>query len=253
MNAARLQALAATPLVPSNVPLYKQLGHILREAILGNRVAVGEMLPTEQALIERYGVSRVTVRQALQELTADGLIRRQRPKGSVVVRNRPRAGSGWTFELLQDVVAFGEQTRVRIISFAESPAPAEVSRTFGFAYPVKLPRVYGLRLLKGEPLSEFTFWLTPTVASQLTRDDLTQPTLFSVIESRLGIRLCEADQTVWCEPAGKQLASLLRMRRSAPVLGIQRVYMAEGRMPVEVAVSRFRGDRYQLHHALRRM
>jgi GntR family transcriptional regulator len=241
------------PLLRGSVPLYRQLLDLLRQSILHGQVSVGETLPTEQALIELYGVSRITVRQALRELEAEGLIRRNRPKGSVVVRDRSGSGHRWTFESLQDVVAFAEQTSVRIASFLQKPAPEDIAEIFGVQQKTKLPRVHGMRFLRGEPLSEFFFWLAPSVASQLNRRDVDSPALFAVIESRLGVRLVEAEQIVWCERAGRELAQQLNIRPSAPVLAVQRTYMAAGRTPVEVAISRFAGSRYRLRHVLRRL
>jgi GntR family transcriptional regulator len=135
----------------------------------------------------------------------------------------------------------------------QKQAPGEIAEIFGVAEGAKLPRVHGMRFLKGEPLSEFFFWLAPTIASQLTRRDLNSPALFSVIETRLGVRLVEAEQVVWCERAGRDLATHLNIRPSAPVLAIQRTYMAAGRTPVEVAISRFAGNRYRLRHVLSRL
>lgn len=241
------------PLLRGSVPLHRQLSQLLRSAILGGDWSVGQALPTERALASSHGVSRITVRHALADLESDGLVRRKRPTGNVVASNRPRRDSVWSFDSLQDVVAFGERTRVRILSFAKQPPPKDVARTFGCADATPLPCVHGVRLLDDAPLSEFHFWIAPSVAAQLTGDDLRQPTLFSAIESRLGIRLVEARQTVWCEPAGRSLARQLRMRAGAPVLGIRRVYVAEQGVPVEIAISRFNGGRYQLHHVLSRL
>jgi len=216
------------------------------------RLAVGASLPTERELAARYGVSRITVRHALRDLELAGLVRRSRPTGNVVASNRARPANAWSFESLQDIVAFGEQTQVRILSFAQRRAPQAIAATFRTSGQDRLACVHGLRLLGKQPLSEFFFWMTPAVASQLTPADLLQPTLFSVIETRLAIRLVEARQTVWCESAGKRLSKLLRTRATAPVLAIQRLYIAEGGLPVEVAISRFEGRRYRLKHVLTR-
>jgi GntR family transcriptional regulator len=240
------------PLLRGTVPLYRQLAQILRTAITSRQLAIGQTLPTEKEMAERYAVSRITVRQALQEIEAEGLVRRNRPRGNVVLSQQPRLANAWTLDSLQDIVAFAAHTKVRILSFAEQSAPELVSKIFGFNSSTELPCIHGLRLLKGEPLSEFYFWLSPNVANQLTPDDLVGPTLFSVIESRLGIRLIEADQTVWSERAGAKLAKLLNSRADDPVLAIRRIYRSEDGIPVEVAISRFHGSRYQLHHVLKR-
>lgn len=235
------------------VPLHRQLSHSLRSAILAGEWAVGQRLPTERALASLHDVSRITVRHALADLAAEGLVRRNRPTGNVVASARPTRDGAWTFDTLHDVVAFGERTRVRILSFGPQAPPEQVVRIFAFEAALRLPCVHGVRSLDGTPLGEFHLWIAPDIAERLTRDDLHQPTLFSAIESRLGIRLVEAQQTVWCEPAARSLARRLRMRPGAPVLGIRRVYMGEQGVPVEVAISRFHGGRYQLHHVLSRL
>lgn len=235
------------------MPLHRQLRDVLRKQIANGRLKVGETLPTEHALAATFGVSRITVRHALSELERDGLVRRRRPTGNVVASNRPHPANAWSFESLQDIVAFGERTRVEILSFGNVRAPGDIAQVFGKRGGSLIPCVHGLRLMNATPLSEFRFWITPSVASELTREDLLQPTLFSVIESRLGLRLVRAEQTVWCEPAGADVARKLRMRPTAPVLAIRRVYVAEGGIPVEIAISRFHGSRYRLHHVLHRV
>jgi GntR family transcriptional regulator len=244
---------AITPLVRGNVPLHRQLKRLLHDAIHGGRLRSGDTLPTERELAIRHGVSRITVRHALRDLESEGLVRRSRPKGNVVAGGTAPAGNAWSFDSLQDILTFGEQTRVRIFSFSPKPAPEDVAAIFGLDSGVLLPCVHGMRMLKSEPLSEFTFWITPTVASQLTREDVSQSILFSVLETRLGIRFIRAEQTVWSELAGARLAKLLRTGPKAPILAIRRVYVAEQGVPVEVAVSRFHGLRYRMHHVLSRL
>jgi DNA-binding GntR family transcriptional regulator len=248
-----MDAATPIPLVRGAVPLHRQLSDILRAAIVSGEWRVGDTLPTERTLATSHSVSRITVRHALADLESEGLVGRKRPTGNVVASNRPRSDNAWSFESLQDVVAFGEKTRVQILSYTKQQPPEDVAHLFGVPATTKLPCVHGVRSLEGVPLGEFYFWLTSSVGSQLSRHDLSHATLFSVIENRVGIRLVEAQQTVWCEPAGRRLARLLRMRPTAPVLAIRRVYLSDHRLPVEIAVSRFHGTRYQLHHVLKRL
>ena len=235
------------------MPLHRQLRDALSDEIVSGRLEVGQTLPTEHALAATFGVSRITVRHALSELERDGLVRRRRPTGNVVASNRPHPNNAWSFETLQDIVAFGERTHVEILSFGMQRAPADVARVFGMRGRASIHCVHGLRLMSSTPLSEFRLWIAHDIARELTLEDLHQPTLFSVIENRLGISLVRAEQTVWCEPAGRHVARKLRMRATAPVLAIRRVYVAAGGLPVEIAISRFHALRYRLHHVLHRV
>jgi GntR family transcriptional regulator len=252
MHSATARVLSGAPLLRSAAPLYRQIAQILRDAILDGRIRVGTTLPTELELERRFAVSRVTVRQALQQLEVEGLIRRRRAKGTVVVSDKPHGGESWAFDSLQDIVAFGEQTQVRLLSFEQRRPTRDVAAIFSTPPSMPLPCVHGVRLLKKAPLSEFRFWLTPRAAGLVSRVDLNRSTLFLVLESRLGVRLAEARQSVWAELAGSDVARTLRTRSTAPVLAIQRVYMTEGNVPIEVAISRFRADAYRLHQVLRR-
>lgn len=253
MDARTLDDFPVVPLVRGALPLYRQLGQVLRQAIASDRIVKGTRLPSEHELAERFRISRITVRQALQGLEAAGLIRRQRAKGTVVLGAPPPGKAGWAIDTLQDVVAFGNRTRVKVKGFRRAAVSAEIAALLGVRVGERVPCVRGLRTLDGVVLGEFSIHLTPTVGDRLTPWDLKQPTIFSAIQDRLGIPLVEAQQTVWADRAQRGLARTLRIRPGAPVLCVRRVYLAADQVPVEVAVTKFRADRYHLQHSLKRI
>lgn len=245
--------LPTMPLVRGPEPLYRQLAQLLRAAIANDRIARGALLPPEHELADRFRVSRITVRQALQNLEAEGLIRRERAKGTSVLGVPSSNTTGWVIVTLQDVVAFGERTRVKVKSFRRVSLPPDIAGLLNLRAGELVPCVRGLRTLEGVVLGEFSIYLTPTVGDRLTPEDLRQPTIFGVIQDRLGIPLVEARQTVWADRADLGLARTLKSRAGAPLLCVRRVYVTMDQVPVEVATTRFRADRYRLEQTLRRI
>ncbi len=156
MSVKPLADLPAGPLARGWVPLYRQLAQRLREAIARARLAKGSLLPSEHELAERFGVSRITVRQALHKLEADGLIRRQRPEGTVVIGIPPA------------------RTRVKVTSFGPEPVPPEVAGLIGIRAGPPVRSVRGLRLLDGATLGAFAIHLAPAVGERLTGWDIKQ-------------------------------------------------------------------------------
>jgi GntR family transcriptional regulator len=243
----------AVPLIHGPAPLYRQLSQVLRDAIATDRLSKGTLFPSEHELAERFRVSRITVRHALQGLEAEGLIRRRRAKGTVVLGMPLSGRTGWVVDTLQDVLAFGQRTRVKMKSFRKEAASPDVAALLGVRPGEPVPCVRGLRILDGAALGAFSIYLTPTVGERLTVRDVRQPTIFSAIQNRLGIPLVEARQIVWAERADRALARTLGIRAGDPTLCIQRIYLTADEVPVEVATTRYRADRYRLEHSLKRL
>lgn len=237
----------------SSMPLHHQLWDLLRSAITSGRVVKGTLLPSERELATQYGVSRITVRRALQTLAAEGYIQRQRPKGTIVISSRPQATAVWAIGSLDDVVAFGGDTRLMVRSYRLEPVTGEISSRLQLPPGDLVYCLRGIRLLDQQPLCQVRIYLPPTVGARLSRHDLVYPTVFAAIQDKLGIALREAQQTVSAERADEDFVRELGGKVGDPILHVERLYLSADQIPVELAITRFRGDRYRLSSRLTRL
>ncbi len=132
----------------SSAPRYMTLAETLRSGIASGNPAVGELLPTEHALTEQYGVSRHTVREALRLLAEAGLIARRRGAGTVVVASEARAGFAQRLGSVDDLMQYTRAARLKPIRQHTGPLDPAVARAFGVAPGSDYLHVHGLR---GQP------------------------------------------------------------------------------------------------------
>jgi GntR family transcriptional regulator len=239
----------------SSVPMYRQLEALLREQIQRGELKVGERIPSEVQLCERWDISRITTRQALAELERDGLLERVPGKGTFVRKPQGRvtrltrlAGFGENMEALglepgyETLKASNERVSLEVATRLQS------TRTKAFVIERTL-------LADGEPIGIHTSYLPLWVVDQgrggsLTREALNRGSLYRAIETD-GVRLQRADEIVEPSIAGKEEARRLGINEGELTLRVDRtVYDSEER-PVEYVILTYRADHYtyriQLH------
>ena len=167
---------AAAPRFASDeVPLYYQLGSILREKILSGSYAAGDRLPTEAELGDDFGISRITVRQALEALETEGLIRREKGRGTFVTGKRPFDGTLKMEGSLDDLIAMGLVTKVEVLDLQTVPASPEEAIALAVEPGALLTRCTRLRYNKSEPYSYIVNFL-PHEIGTVSYTHLTLPT-----------------------------------------------------------------------------
>lgn len=226
------------------IPLYYQIATILRERILSGELPSGAPLSGEEALGREYGVSRITVRRAFSVLEAEGLIVRQRGRGTFVgdrpVRVEPTRFSG----AMEDLISLGVSTRVRVHGFQTTVAPENVAAKLDLEEGEPVVRIDKARFIEGAPFSLVVNYLPEETGNRLSPADLTEKPLLVVLEEKLGIKADEAIQSIEATIAGAEVASLLEIRVGAPLLKVERtVFDIEGR-PVEHVSVLYRADKY---------
>ncbi len=235
-------------LVDGPVPKHVQL----REALLAamdDDLSPGAMIPSERELMVRHGVSRATVRAAIAGLVSDGRLAKVPGKGTVVTR--PRVESQLHLaSFTQDMRRRGHRPTTRLLSTDAEPADPTLAAVLDVETGASLWRIERLRLADDEPMAVETSWYSATAFPGLDAEDL-ESSLYAVLESRYGVVISGAEQTVWTEPADRTHARLLDAPTGAPLFVFDRVASSSER-PVERTVSRYRGDRYQLTMSLRR-
>ncbi len=235
-----------------HLPLYHRLGAILREKITSGEIGAGSRLPTESELMREYGLSRITVRQALTALEQDGLVQRFRGKGTFVRSSSRRGASLELTGFIEDLIAMGLQTRVRIVEFRDVPAPVVAAKALGVAPGSEVLLVRRVRSTGKNPFSYIIAYLPPDVGKRLTRGHLRATPLLKLLETRCHLELGEAHQAIKASLADAECSERLGVPIGAPLLLIERVVYAVDGRPVEYVTTYYRADRYTYRVKLKR-
>lgn len=225
----------------SPVPLYFQVAEQLEGAIRSGTLAPGDRISNEIALAGELGLSRPTMRQAIQLLVDKGLLVRKRGVGTQVVHGKIRRPVELT-SLHDDLVAAGERPATEVLALDTVPADDDAARRLGVDAGTSVWSLERLRWIGGEPLALMHNLLRTDVVA-LDEHDLETEGLYAVLRGR-GLRMRIAEQRIGARRADTREARLLQERRGAPLLTMERTaYDDEGRV-VEVGTHLYRPDRY---------
>ena len=230
------------------VPLYHQVYLILKEGIRSGTYGAGSALPIEHTLCEDFGVSRITVKRAMRELVNDGLVVRQRGKGTFVAENAPGPARNALDDLLQSVQAIGAATDVANLSSEILEPAVDVAAKLELSSQAKVFRSHQIRLSDGEPLAFIIAYVPEDVAKQLDPETENLPMLVRL--NMAGVPVARAEQEVTATLADPTIAVQLGIEVGAPLLKLTRLVFNDSNQPVEWLTSFYRGDRYAMRTSL---
>jgi len=231
----------ATPL-----PLYYQIAESLREAIRDLEAAPeGERaeLPTEVELCQRFGVSRGPVRQALQLLEREGLVSRERGRGTFVARRRLTHELTKLCSVTADMEARGWRPGARVLRAQAMKPPAHVRHALALGDGETVWEVYRLRLADDEPVSLQWCYVPCALTPGLPVQDLAG-SLWRIFSDQYGLKLAFAEQTLRARPATPDEARVLHIAKGDALFVITRTIYDEQGRAVQYLHSLWRGDRY---------
>jgi len=234
----------------SKLPLYHQLYEILRDNISRGEWQPGDMIPPESELIERYQVSRTTVRQVLDMLVNEGLIYRQQGRGTFVAHPTVEQALVRIISFTEDMRQRGFQPGTRVLSSALIPAPPDIAKKLEIEPGEELARLERLRLADGEPMSLEISHLIHRYCLGVLKGDYASNSLREMLERGYGIRLTHARQVIRATQASRDIARLLSIQPNAALLYIERVSYSQQNIPIEFLRIYYRGDRYALYNEL---
>ncbi len=232
------------------LPLYVQLKQALREDILAQRLHPQRPFPSERVLCARFHVSRMTVRQALVDLTREGLIYRRVGKGTFVsapkIDQQLKTLTGFS----QEMQLRGSKPASRVLEAKILPASQQVAEALHLSLGIEIVLLSRLRFADGIPLAVETVHLPHPFCPNLLRHDFAVESLYDVLEREYGYRLTRAEQTLEAALAGPREIGLLELVPPAAVLIMKRSTFTEQGVLIEYASSIYRGDRFKFHSAL---
>lgn len=225
----------------SPVPLYFQLSQQLEAAIERGRLAPGSLLGNEIELAGRLGLSRPTVRQAIQSLVDKGLLVRRRGVGTQVLHSQVRRPLELS-SLYDDLEAAGQRPATRVLRNTVEPATAQVAAALGVAEGADVRLVERLRYAHDEPMARLRNHL-PLQLLDCDTDQLESTGLYRMMRA-VGITLHSARQSVGARAADAGEARLLDEATGAPLLTMERTTFDDTGRAVEFGVHIYRASRY---------
>jgi GntR family transcriptional regulator len=226
------------------VPLYHQLQSILKAEIESRRWRPDEQLPNESRLAEQFGVSKITVRQALQNLAEQGYIRREQGRGTFVARRKfdegPRELTSFTEEMRRHDLAAASRVLEQYVT------EADVRIADALLLPLQSPIfvLKRVRLADGEPMSVQTTHIPAAFVPGLEIAE--DASLYEVLQNRYHLYPARARETYFAMLAEPSTAELLNVPAGSPVFAVERVTMLPNERPFEFVQSTVRGDRYTI-------
>jgi GntR family transcriptional regulator len=225
----------------SPVPLYYQLAQQLEAAIEHGALAPGNLLGNEIDLSTRLGLSRPTVRQAIQSLVDKGLLVRRRGVGTQVVHSQVKRPLELS-SLYDDLEAAGQGPSTRVVRNEREPAAPEVAAALGIAEGSEVIVLERLRLTHGQPVALLVNYL-PANLLDLDTGRLESTGLYRMMRAA-GITLHSARQTVGARSATAEEAGRLDEKEGAALLTMQRTAYDDTGRPVEYGTHIYRASRY---------
>ncbi|MFU8838966.1 MAG: GntR family transcriptional regulator [Thiohalomonadaceae bacterium] len=231
-------------LAESMLPLYMQIKEVLKQRILDGEYAPHTRLASESEMMKLFGVSRITVRQAMRDLHTEGLVFSVQGKGSFV--SKPKA-----VQDIQRLLGFGEamaakgyETSTKVLKIQSCKAPKGVASALQLGTGVEVVEVKRIRYLNREPVSVDHSFFPIDIGEALFGRDLARD-IFPMLENELGIPLGHAELRIEAVSADDELSAQLNVELNSPVLRINRLVVNANGNPVDFEYLSYRGDAYQ--------
>jgi GntR family transcriptional regulator len=232
------------------IPLYHQLYGLVKRKIEGGELRHGLLLPAEKELGAFFGVSRITIQRALDELEAEGYVARQRGRGTrVTYQHPPKILRAPLDRMLESLEIMGRDTQVRLLQFTRVVAPPRVADALQLAPEQLVDCAVRVRSTAGTPFAHYTSWTVP-LGRQLTAEALQSAPSRLELFRRLGVAIQEIDQVISAVAADATLAQRLHVRTGEPLLQVIRIAFDLRGKPIDYLLAAYRPDRFQYHMKL---
>jgi GntR family transcriptional regulator len=227
----------------SPLPLYFQIEEAIKQKIDKGEWESGSMISSEREFAENYEVSRMTVRQAINNLVNDGYLTRRKGKGTFVSGKKIEQKLLGLTSFTEDMKARGYKPASKLVSFQTVEANHKLAKALDISQNEEVYEIKRVRLANEIPMAiETTF--VPVQLIQLSEIHIKEGSLYSQVENA-GFHIDYATQSLEASIAREAESEILEIAKGAPVLLIQRQTFLTTGKPLEVVHSVYRGDRYK--------
>jgi GntR family transcriptional regulator len=236
----------------SPVPLYYQIAEYLQEQIAAGSLSSGARIASERELSQQFGVSRMTVRQAINHLQSTGLVEVQQGIGTFVARPKHTYDASHLFGFSEEMGRRGDHLESVVLEQAPVRPPQHVADLLGIAEHSPVVKVTRLRKINGEPVLLETSFLPSALCPGLESADLATRSLYGLLETQYGLSLLYTQQTMEYVPANEFEQEIFGIGPGAAMILLEGVTYGEENLPIECFKAAYRADRCKFHLQSRR-
>lgn len=226
----------------SHLPLHAQVEESLVRSIAGGALRPGARLLSEDSLVERYAVSRTTIRTAIQSLIARGLVEIRRGKGTFVTQPVITQELTELTGFVEDMQALGRDPSAQVLDRRIVAASETVARQLSLQRGTAVVRIQRVRLADCVPLSFDETYLPQDLGEKIMADDLENQPIFSLLEQKYSTPLLDAEYRLAAVASHGTVARALGINPGGPIFLIERTTYSDNRRPVDYERLYYRGD-----------
>jgi GntR family transcriptional regulator len=226
------------------IPLYSRVSSIIQNKILSGQYEARDKLPTEDELVEYFGVSKITVRNALALLEADGLIFRTRGKGTFVAPVIPETKQ--TIHTSLNKMAFAlergetKPLEIRTIKVGECRIPKDIRAFFKMTNNDEIGRIRRMTTIRNIPYF-FENFCPVDIARNITKKELSEEKLIlKLLKKKIGLKISKGEMFLQAVPAEPDISKILQCQSFDPLIHIQTYFWSEPEQPFAIANAYFR-------------
>jgi GntR family transcriptional regulator len=235
----------------SPIPLYFQLQEILRKKILRGQFKPGELIPTEKELQEKYGVSRITVRNAINGLVIENLLTKKQGRGTIVpLQPMLEDGNPKLQSFTEKMAKQGVKISSKVLDVLRIPATERITEHLRKNAGEEIIYLKRLRMVDEEPIALFENYICTSTG--VNENDDFNGSIYSLFEEKNDIKISCAERTIEAGIVRSEDAQLLGIAEGDPILIISYITYDSGNNPIEYAEGIYRADRYKYSIRLQR-
>jgi GntR family transcriptional regulator len=232
----------------SPTPLYHQVFLSLKAGIQRGEILDGALLPNELQLAELYRVSRITIKRALAELSAEGMVVRRRGIGTLVHSPPPQQPLvyGSFDSWIENLDALGRDVEVELLGVENVGADRQVAALLGLEVGAEVQRVVRLRKVGGVPFAHVVAWVPAAIAARYDHSALKSVQMMSLLE-RAGCRPASAEQWISAHASPPEVAAAFDMSSAEPIMLLEQVMRDEAGAAIQFLRAFYHGERFRYH------
>jgi GntR family transcriptional regulator len=227
-------------------PIFVQISEAIRQQIERGELKLGDTLRSEREYAEQLGVSRMTVRAALDRLVNEGLLTRQHGRGTIVSANKINRSALGFMSFTEDMQARGLHASSQVLKFTSEVADSAIAAQLDLSAGARVIFLERVRLADGEPLALERVYLPFDLFPGLLEKNLAEQSLYAVLERDYDCRPSLADETVEAVLLNATDARVLGVARNSPALLARRVTRDDRGTAIETVHTLYRADRYRM-------